>query len=99
MCNLLGKEKLFFVCFIPVPCETIGAKGFSSRSLTFFILFVINVVTASFMENPVINLTISGVGWWTSEETVRRAVSAWGEVKELKEVRINESGKSKASKG
>ena len=51
------------------------------------------------MENPVINLTISGVGWWTSEETVRRAVSAWGEVKELKEVRINDSGKSKASEG
>ena len=28
------------------------------------------------MENPVIEVTISGVGWWTSEQTVRKAVSA-----------------------
>ena len=42
-------------------------------------------VTAYSMENPVMNITISCVPFWTSEDMVRRAVSAWGEVKELKE--------------
>ena len=44
------------------------------------------------MENPTIEITISGVGWWTSEQTVRKAVSAWGEVKEIKEGKFNVPG-------
>ena len=37
-------------------------------------------------------LKLRGVGWWTSEQTVRKAVSAWGEVKEIKEGKFNVPG-------
>ena len=50
------------------------------------------IVRGYSMENPVIEITISGVGWWTSEQTVRSAVSAWGEVKEIKEGKLNVPG-------
>ena len=36
------------------------------------------------MENPVMQITISGVGWWTSKQTVRSAVSSWGGNKRIK---------------
>ena len=32
------------------------------------------IVKGYSMENPVINVTLSGVGWWTTEDVVRRAV-------------------------
>ena len=48
------------------------------------------IVRGYSMEHPVINITISGVGLWTSEETLRKAVSTWGEVKEMKQVRIDD---------
>ena len=35
------------------------------------------------MEKPVMNITLSGIGWWTTEEVVRSAVETWGEVKEM----------------
>ena len=44
------------------------------------------------MENPVLEIIISGVGWWTPEDTVRKAVSTWGEVKEMKEGKLNVPG-------
>ena len=42
------------------------------------------------MENPVVNITINGVGLWTSEETLRKAVTTWGEVKEMRQVKIDD---------
>ena len=50
------------------------------------------------MENPVMEISISCVGWWTSEEMVRRAVSAWGEVKELKEGKLENFPNIKSDK-
>ena len=44
------------------------------------------------MENPVLEIIISGVGWWTPEDTVRKAVSTWGVVKEMKEGKLNVPG-------
>ena len=44
------------------------------------------------MENPVIDITISGVGLWTSEETIRKAVSAWGEIKMIKQGKLDKYG-------
>ena len=34
------------------------------------------------MEKPVMEITISGIGWWTPEAVVRSVVDKWGEVKE-----------------
>ena len=34
------------------------------------------------MEKPVMEITISGIGWWTPETVVRSVVDKWGEVKE-----------------
>ena len=42
------------------------------------------IVRGYSMENPIVNITINGVGLWTPEETLRKAVSTWGEVKEIK---------------
>ena len=44
------------------------------------------------MENPVMQITISGVGWWTSEQTLRSAVSSWGEIIELKQGKLDNVG-------
>ena len=41
------------------------------------------------MVNPVMDITISCVGFWTTEDMVLRAVSSWGEVKELKEGKLS----------
>jgi hypothetical protein len=35
------------------------------------------------MEKPVMNITLSGIGWWTTEAVVRSVVETWGEVKEM----------------
>ena len=35
------------------------------------------------MQNPVMNITISGIGYWNDESVVRGVVEKWGEVKEL----------------
>eukprot|EP00092_Neocalanus_flemingeri_P015301 GFUD01016543.1.p1 GENE.GFUD01016543.1~~GFUD01016543.1.p1 ORF type:complete len:260 (+),score=89.37 GFUD01016543.1:95-874(+) len=35
------------------------------------------------MEEPVMNITLSGIGWWTTEAVVRSVVETWGEVKEM----------------
>jgi hypothetical protein len=34
------------------------------------------------MEKPVMEITISGIGWWTPETVVRSVVDKWGDVKE-----------------
>ena len=41
------------------------------------------MVTGYSMQNPIMNITMSGIGWWTSEDVVRSVVEKWGEVKEL----------------
>ena len=50
------------------------------------------IVRGYSMDNPVMEITISGVGWWTTEETVRKAASAWGDVKEMRQGKINVPG-------
>ena len=35
------------------------------------------------MARPIVEITISRVGLWTTEDTVRKVVSGWGEVKDL----------------
>ena len=34
------------------------------------------------MEKPVMEITMSGIGWWTPEAVVRSVVDKWGDVKE-----------------
>ena len=41
------------------------------------------MVTGYSMQNPIMNITMSGIGWWTSEDVVKSVVEKWGEVKEL----------------
>ena len=38
------------------------------------------IVRGYSMDNPVMEITISGVGWWTSEETVRKKLPVPGEM-------------------
>ena len=40
------------------------------------------------MEKPVLDITISNVGWWTDETMIRRAVNEWGEVREVFEMKL-----------
>lgn len=35
------------------------------------------------MQNPVLDITISGVGYWNDERVVRGVVEQWGEIKEM----------------
>ena len=44
------------------------------------------------MEKPVMNITLSGIGWWTTEAVVRSAVETWGEVKEMYRGKIEFQG-------
>ena len=44
------------------------------------------------MENPTVEITISGVSALTSEHTVRSVVNTWGEIKEIKEGKLNAPG-------
>ena len=46
------------------------------------------------MEKPVMNITLSGIGWWTTEDVVRSVVETWGEVKEMSRGRIEFQGHS-----
>ena len=47
------------------------------------------IVTGYSMQNPVLDITLSGIGWWTSEQTVLGVLATWGEVKEIKRVTLN----------
>ena len=35
------------------------------------------------MEKPVMDITLSGIGWWTTEAVVRSVVETWGEIKDM----------------
>jgi hypothetical protein len=44
------------------------------------------MITGYSMQNPIMYITMSGIGWWTSEKVVRSVVEKWGDVKELTRV-------------
>ena len=44
------------------------------------------IVRGYSMEKPVLDITMTGIGWWTSEEVVKSVVDKWGEVKALSRV-------------
>ena len=49
-----------------------------------------NVIVHGYsMENPIMEITISRVGWWTTREMIRKAVEQWGEVQDIAEGRVN----------
>ena len=41
------------------------------------------IVKGYSMEKPIMDITLSGVGWWTAEDVVRKVVETWGEVKTM----------------
>lgn len=50
------------------------------------------MITGYSMQNPTMNITMSGIGWWTPENVVRGVVEKWGEVKELTRVTYTQYG-------
>ena len=46
------------------------------------------------MEKPVMNITLSGIGWWSTEAVARSVVETWGEVKEMSRGKIEFQGHS-----
>ena len=44
------------------------------------------IVTGYSMQNPVLDITLSGIGWWTPEDTVKGVLATWGDVKEIQRV-------------
>ena len=44
------------------------------------------------MQKPTMEITVSGIGWWTQEPVVRSVVEKWGEVKELNRVKCTING-------
>ena len=44
------------------------------------------------MQKPVMNITVTGVGFWNSEEVLREVVEKWGEVKSLTKVNFTLHG-------
>jgi hypothetical protein len=35
------------------------------------------------MEKPVMDITLSGIGWWTTEAVIKSVVGTWGEIKDM----------------
>ena len=50
------------------------------------------MVTGYSMQKPTMDITVSGIGWWTLEPVVRSVVEKWGEVKELNRVKCTING-------
>ena len=50
------------------------------------------IVRGYSMEKPVMDITMTGIGWWTSEEVVKSVVDKWGEVKALSRVNYTHLG-------
>ena len=50
------------------------------------------VVRGYSMEKPVMDITMTGIGWWTSEAVVKSVVNKWGEVKSLNRVNYTHLG-------
>ena len=44
------------------------------------------------MQKPVMDITVTGVGYWNTEEMVRGVVEKWGEVKKLTKVNFTLHG-------
>ena len=44
------------------------------------------------MQKPIMDITVSGVGYWNKEEIVRGVVEKWGEVKKLSKVNLTLHG-------
>ena len=41
------------------------------------------IVKGYSMDKPIMDITISGVGWWTGQEVIMKVVETWGEVKKI----------------
>ena len=41
------------------------------------------IVKGYSMEKPIMDITISGVGWWTGQDVIMRVLETWGEVKKI----------------
>ena len=46
-------------------------------------------MTGYSMQKPVLDITLSGIGWWTSDDTVKEVLAGWGELKEMKRVTLS----------
>ena len=52
------------------------------------------IVKGYSMEKPVMDITISGVGWWTGQDVLERVLDTWGEVKKITKEVINIHGQN-----
>eukprot|EP00092_Neocalanus_flemingeri_P041552 GFUD01045253.1.p1 GENE.GFUD01045253.1~~GFUD01045253.1.p1 ORF type:complete len:183 (+),score=58.30 GFUD01045253.1:3-551(+) len=46
------------------------------------------------MENPIMEITISGVGWWTGQDVIMKVVETWGEVKKISKEELTIHGQT-----
>lgn len=55
------------------------------------------IVKGYSMEKPIMDITISGVGWWTGQDVIKKVVETWGEVKKITKEEITIQGQNIAT--